>query len=115
VTTLVVAAVVPVLAAVDADPAVTACVAAAVVVLEGIQQVFQFQAHWITYRATAETLRRHAFLWAAEVEPYDAPDTRRGELARVISDTAAKENAEWATAVRSTLPAQERTGPADHE
>jgi hypothetical protein len=66
-------AAVAVLAAADAPAAITAGLAASVVVLEGIQQVFQFHPNWITYRATAETLRQTPSSTSPEWAPTPAP------------------------------------------
>jgi hypothetical protein len=89
--------VVTVLAAVGASPGITASLAAAVVVLEGVQQVFQFHANWISYRAAAETLRQHAFMYAAGFEPYDNADTRRPLLATAMRDIASRETSGWSS------------------
>jgi len=94
---LAVAAAVPVLAAIRARPALTASLAAAVVIVEGLVQLFQLQTNWISYRATAETLRRHGFLYAAQVEPYSDPKTRRERLAACMQDATSKENTAWAS------------------
>jgi len=74
---------VPVVALVDLQPIVTASLAAVVVVLEGAQQLYQWQANWILYRSTAEALKHERFLYLAEAGPYggsDRPD------AHLISD-----------------------------
>ena len=48
---------VTVLAAISAPAMITAILAGSIVVLEGIQQLFRFHSNWISYRATAETIR----------------------------------------------------------
>lgn len=100
---LLVGAAVTVLAAVNASPAVTASLAAAVVVAEGAQQLFQFHANWISYRGTAESLRQHAFHYAARVAPY-AGGNRRDALAAMMSEVAARENTTWTSNMRQSLP-----------
>jgi hypothetical protein len=89
--------VVTVLAAVGASPAITASLAASVVVVEGVQQVFQFHANWISYRAAAESLRQHAFLYAAGFDPYDNAGTRRQLLATAMRDVASRETSGWSS------------------
>lgn len=101
---LVSGAAVTVLAAIGAPPGLTASLAAVVVVAEGVQQVFQFHANWISYRSTAETLRQHAFFFAAGIEPYDDPSTRRRMLAALLRDLTSKENATWSAAMRTPVP-----------
>src|SRR6266540_2502814 len=51
---LAVAAALPVVAGVGSPVWLTGGLAAAIVVLEGAQHLYQFQEHWITYRSTAE-------------------------------------------------------------
>lgn len=102
VTALVLAAAVTVLAAAEAPGAVTAALAGAIVVLESVQQVFQFHTNWISYRAVAEALREHAFRYAAGVDPYGDAGTRRSLLAQARHDLTSRENAAWASAMRQT-------------
>jgi hypothetical protein len=92
---LAVGATVTVLAAVRAPAAVTASLAAVIVVAEGAQQLFQLHANWIRYRSCAETLRRHAFLYAAGAPPYSGPG-RRDALAQVLLDVTNGETRQWA-------------------
>lgn len=102
VASLTVAAAVPVVAALRAPAGVTATLAAVVVVVEGILQMFQLQTNWISYRATAEALRQQAFLYAAQVDPYNDPGTRRDRLATFLSSTTGRENTTWAQGMRQT-------------
>jgi hypothetical protein len=99
---LIAGAAVTVLAAVSAPPVLTASLAGLVVVMEGAQQLYQCHRNWLTYRATAETLRHHAFLYVADVMPYDDPATRRDLLAAFIKDLTANENNQWAAAMRQS-------------
>lgn len=102
---LVISAAVTVLAATRASSALTAALAASVVVLEGAQQLFQFQANWITYRGTAEAMRQQAFLYVAQVGPYDDTQTRRERLGEFMTKITAMESASWTTAMRRTSSA----------
>jgi len=97
---LVLAAAVTVLAAIEAPGALTAALAAGVVVLEAVQQVFQFHSNWISYRTVAEALRQHAFLYAAEVGPYVESSTRRDRLAETVHTLTSGESAAWASTMR---------------
>jgi hypothetical protein len=92
---IVLAAVVTACAGLDVTPWITATLAAAIVVLEGLQQMFQWQANWINYRRAAETLRQHGMAFAAGMPPYDTPD-RRQQLAAVMHGVAISENSSWA-------------------
>jgi Protein of unknown function (DUF4231) len=60
---LVVAATLPVVAGVGSPVWVAGGLAAVIVVLEGVQHLFQFQEHWITYRSTAEALKHERYLY----------------------------------------------------
>jgi hypothetical protein len=100
VATLLLAAAVTVLAAIGAPAAVSASLAAAIVVVEGLQQLFQWHANWIAYRASAETLRRHAFAYAARTPPYDADD-RADRLANALGQLTERENLGWAGTMKS--------------
>ena len=94
--TLVLAAAVAVLAAQHAVSWLTASLAAVIVAVEGMQQLFQLHANWISYRASAETLRQEAFAYVAGVTPYDDAALRRGRLAKVLRAVAANETTAWA-------------------
>lgn len=91
---LVLAAAVAVLAGSGAAPRLTAALAALIVAVEGAQQLFQLHANWLRYRLSAETLRRHAFQYAAGVAPYDGND-RRALLARALQDVTGREGTGW--------------------
>jgi Protein of unknown function (DUF4231) len=104
---LAVGAAVTVLAAVGAHPALTASLAAVVVVAEGVQQLFQLHTRWIAYRTAAEGLRRQAFRYVAGLTPYDDPATRRARLAGALEEVTGGENDTWARTMRQD-PARER-------
>lgn len=66
---LVIGAAVPVVAALRVPAAVTATLAAVVVVAEGAQQLYQWQTNWILYRSTAEALKHEKYLYLAAAGP----------------------------------------------
>lgn len=90
-----VAATLPVVAGVHSPVWVTGGLAAVVVVLEGFQHIFQFQEHWITYRSTAEALKRERYLYLAKAGPYDGNDPDR-LLAERVDTLLSQEHAKWA-------------------
>jgi hypothetical protein len=104
-----VAASLPVVAAVHSPVWLTGGLAAAGVVLEGIQHIFQFQEHWITYRSTAEALKNERYLFLAKAGPYEGEDRDR-VLAERVATPLSQENAKWASAAQReiTLPRGER-------
>jgi hypothetical protein len=92
---IVIAAAVTVCAASGVFGWVTASLAAVLVVLEGLQQMFQWQRNWIDYRRTAETMRQHGLAFAARTGAYATAD-RRDRLAGVLLEVALTENKTWA-------------------
>jgi hypothetical protein len=94
---LVVAAVVPVLAALSAPAAITASLAAVVVVAEGVIQLNQWQTTWVLYRATAEALKHEKYLYLAEAGPYSGADRDR-VLAERVEGLVSQEHAKWTEA-----------------
>jgi hypothetical protein len=109
---LAIGAVVTVLAASSAPAALTASLAATVVILEGVQQLFQLQKNWISYRSSAEGMRRHWFFYSARLFPYDVDATRTGLLANAMQDVAATENSGWGTTMLSPSTAAPGTTSA---
>jgi len=94
---LAVGATVPVVAALQAPAAVTAILAAVVVVAEGVQQLYQWQTTWVLYRATAEALKHEKFLYLAAAGPYGTVDRRR-VLAERLEGLVSQEHARWTEA-----------------
>ena len=94
---IIVAAAVPVLAALEAPAAITASVAAVVVVLEGAQQLYQWQTNWVLYRATAESLKHERYLYLAQAGPYSGADRHR-VLAERVEGLVSQEHAKWTEA-----------------
>ena len=90
-----VAASLPVVAAVHSPVWVTGGLGAVIVVLEGAQHLYQYQEHWITYRATCEALRHERFLFLAEAGPYARVRNRRATLADRVESLVSQEQAKW--------------------
>ena len=64
------AAVIPVLAATSLPTWVAGALGALIVVLESIQQLFQFHSNWTHYRSTSEALKHEKFLYLAHPGAY---------------------------------------------
>jgi hypothetical protein len=105
---LVVAAAIPAVAAAGASAGVAGALGAVVVVMEGLQQLFQFQQNWIAYRGTAEALKREKFLFLAGAGPYAQPDGRDRLLAERVENLVSQEHATWAEAQRASTEADSR-------
>jgi hypothetical protein len=91
---LIVGAAVPVIAALQVSAAVTATLAAFVVVAEGAQQLYQWQTNWVLYRSTAEALKHEKYLYLAAAGPYSADDRHR-VLAERLEGLVSQEHAKW--------------------
>jgi hypothetical protein len=91
---LAVAATLPVVAGVGSPVWVTGGLAAVIVTLEGIQHLYQFQEHWITYRSTVEALKHERYLYLANAGPYLDEDRHR-QLAERIEGLVSQEHAKW--------------------
>jgi hypothetical protein len=94
---LVLGSAVPVLALTDSTQILTAIVAAVVVVLEGLQQLNQWQANWVLYRSTAEALKHERYLYLAHAGPYRSGDART-VLAERVEGLVSQEHAKWTDA-----------------
>src|SRR5215469_15182938 len=103
-----VAASLPVVAAVHSPVWVTGGLAALIVVLEGIQHLYQYQQNWITYRSTAEALKHERYLYLAKAGPYAEGDQHR-QLAERLEGLISQEHAKWTASQKNPVSA-----PQDH-
>jgi hypothetical protein len=107
---IVVAALVPVLAAVHGCPRwVLGALGAVVVILEGFQQLFQYQQNWITYRTTCEALKHEKFLYLADAGPYAHTRRKDGMLAERVESLVSKEHARWTTGQEEAMRREQQT------
>jgi hypothetical protein len=95
---------VPVVAGLHAPAALTGSLGALIVVLEGIQQLFQFHENWIRYRLTATSLAREKNMFDARVGDY-ASGQPVALLALRIENITSTEASAWAHSSQS--------GPSD--
>jgi hypothetical protein len=89
-----VAAALPVVAALRSPVWVTGGLSAVIVVLEGAQHLFQYHELWISYRSTAEALRRERYLYLAKAGPYAGEDLHT-VLAERIESVMGDERIKW--------------------
>ena len=95
---IVIAAAIPVVAGAGAGAWITGSLGASIVVLEGFQQLFQFQQNWITYRATSESLKHEKFLYLTRAGPYrDSPEPEVA-LAERVEGLVSQEHSAWSAA-----------------
>ena len=97
-----VAAALPVVAAVHSPVWVTGGLAAVIVVLEGVQHLYQYQQNWITYRSTAEALMHERYLYLAQAGPYAGADRHR-ELAERLEGLVSQEHAKWTASQKNPV------------
>jgi hypothetical protein len=107
---LVAAAAVPVAAAADAPGWITAALGGIVLVLEGVQQLGQYQANWIAYRSTCEALKHEKHLYLAHAGPYADPAAAVRTLAERLEGLVSQEHAKWISAREEPGPAPTKTG-----
>jgi hypothetical protein len=103
---IVTAAAIPVAAGASAPAWLVGGAGALIVVLEGLQQLEQYQQNWITYRATCERLKHEMFLFAARAGPYAASGAEP-LLAERVESLVSQEHAAW---VSNRDEAMRRTG-----
>lgn len=77
---------------------ITAALGAAIVVIEGIQQLYQLQTNWILYRSTCESLRHEKYLFLGHAGPYAVAQDAHSLLAERIARLAgAHKVGKWPT------------------
>jgi hypothetical protein len=106
---LIAAALVPVMAGVGVSAWITGGLGSVIVVLEGVQQLYQFQEHWIAYRSTWEGLRREQNLYEARASDYATTPSPPTLLAERIEALIAREHARWVSVQEATARAQLQT------
>jgi hypothetical protein len=97
-----VAAALPVVAGLHSPVWLTGGLAAVIVLLERAQHLYQLQEHWISYRSTAEALKRERYLYLAGAAPYTGEDRHR-LLAERTEGLLSQEHAKWAASSRQEM------------
>lgn len=92
---IVVAAAIPVGAAASAPLWLIGSGGALIVVLEGLQQLQQYQQNWTTYRSTCERLKHEKFLFLGRAGPYAAVANPESLLAERVEGLVSQEHAAW--------------------
>jgi hypothetical protein len=91
------AAVIPVFASMARFSSVTAGLGVLIVILEGLQQLNQYHANWISYRSTCEALKHEKFLYLAKASAYSTARDPHSLLAERIESLVSQEHAKWAS------------------
>lgn len=92
---IILAAFIPFLAGFKVNLLVTGGAGVSIVVLEGMQQLFQFHNNWINYRSTCENLKHEKYLWLAKAGPYLNAKNPDAVLADRIESLISQEHAKW--------------------
>jgi hypothetical protein len=92
---IVAAGAIPVLAAASISPIVSAVLGAGLLAIEGTQQLFQYQQNWVSFRATAEDLKREKSLYLAKAGPYRSSKDPLALLAERAESLISAETTGW--------------------
>jgi hypothetical protein len=92
------AAAIPATVAAGASAAVAGVMGALIVVVEGTQQLFQFQPNWTSYRSTCEALKREKYLFLAGAGDYARRPEAEHLLAMRVETLVSDETAKWTAA-----------------
>jgi hypothetical protein len=92
---IVTAAAIPVMAGNSAPAWLVGGAGALIVVLEGMQQLQQYQQNWAAYRATCERLKHEQFLFMAQAGPYAVTPNPEALLAERVEGLVSQEHAAW--------------------
>jgi len=91
------AAVIPVLAAASVPSWVAGGLGALIVVLESVQQLFQFHSNWTHYRSTSEALKHEKYLYLARAGAYTKAADPSALLCERVEGRVSQEHAAWAS------------------
>jgi Protein of unknown function (DUF4231) len=92
---IVTAAAIPVAAGVAAPVWLVGGAGAFIVVLEGLQQLEQYQQNWISYRSTSEQLKHEQYLFLAGAGPYADRADAEAVLAERVEGLVSQEHSAW--------------------
>jgi hypothetical protein len=92
---IVTAAAIPVAAGASAPAWLVGGAGALIVVLEGLQQLEQYQQNWTSYRSTCEQLKHEQFLFRSGAGPYVAAPDPEALLAERVESLVSQEHTAW--------------------
>jgi hypothetical protein len=98
--TIISAAVIPVLttAHIGHGSEIVAALGVLIAVVEGLQQMNQYQTNWTSYRLTGEALKHEKFLYFAKAGPYAGAENPAALLAERVESLISQEEFKWITA-----------------
>lgn len=74
-----------------------------IAIMEGVQQMNQYNSNWTSYRATSEALKHEKYLYLEKAGPYLAAQNPQPMLAERIESLISQEGSKWFT-VQSQRP-----------
>jgi hypothetical protein len=77
---------------------------ALIAIIEGIQQLNQYQTNWITYRSTCEALKHEKYLYLGKAGPYATAPDAHALLAERTETLVSQEHAKWASLHEAEKP-----------
>lgn len=83
---------------------------ALIALVEGVQQLNQYQQNWLTYRSTCEALKHEKYLFLANAGPYAAAENPKALLAERVESQVSQEHAKWAATQQPPAKAQSTSG-----
>ncbi len=95
VTEIIAAALIPFLAGYANLIVLTGILGVFIVVMEGLQSLYQFHDNWISYRSTSEALKHEKYLYEAKAGPYKNAADPDALLAERVEATISREHAKW--------------------
>jgi len=111
---LITAGLIPLMAvfSVPASEKITAVLGLIVLIVEGLQQLNQYQTNWISYRSTCEALRHEKYLFQANAGPYVNVDKPLALLAERVEGLISQEHAKWVSTQEQVEKATAKTANA---
>jgi hypothetical protein len=104
---IVTAAAIPVAASASAPAWLVGGAGALIVVLEGLQQLMQYQQNWVSYRSTCEQLKHEKYLFAADAGPYAPASSPEALLAERVESLVSQEHTAWVASQEEAQGAME--------
>jgi hypothetical protein len=83
------------LGSLDGSALVIGLLGAVIVVIEGLQQLYQWHQNWINYRSTSEALKREQCLYTSQAGPYAELAEPHKLLAERIEMLSSLEGTKW--------------------
>lgn len=108
-TTIASAAIIPLLTAarVPHSAEMAAALGVLIGIIEGVQQLNQYQSNWMTFRSTSEALKREKYLYLAKAGSYADAQRPGTLLAERIEGLVSQETARWFTAQSAAFERQD--------